>query len=395
MSLPAASAPTFDPPSSYAFEPELTGPPPRPLADSVLDGPYARDRRKTLVRLTVIGLVCFVLPYVPGIDTLAYYILPLGYLNWIGLAALVIAAGAAVRYTLRLGAFRYLRFGEPLAARVEQVSVQPSRLGHGSVNHVARLVYRHPQTGAMAETVVRSADIGALYQSRYAVRFKAGDYATAVYLPGKKVEKSLRLYAFLDLSPEVNIRAESAASALRAAVGILAVVAFLVLLLGNVYAMERYAPLDDAVTGLAIAAGVGAVALGAVFIVFLRAIGRPRVLAMFGGALIGAMTGACWSLLLNAWLDRSPAANQPATVVEFWTKTYEFLVRSYEIEYRLGPEPRTRRLLSTMEEMERFRAPEAVARIRAGAFGWRWVESLEPAAEGRAAQKPGLRDGRR
>src|SRR5262245_19854137 len=221
----AAPLPTFDPPS-YTFEPEFTGPAPRPLADSVLDGPYARDRRKTLVRLTVFGLLCFVLPYVPGIATLAYYLLFLRYLNWIGLACLVIAAGAAVHYSLRLGAFRYVRLGEPLVARIEQLSVQPSRLGHGNVNHVARLVYRHPQTGAVSETLVRSADIAPLQRYKYEVRVKPGDHVTAVYLPGKKIEKSLRLYAFLDLSPDVNIRAAAgAASSLRAAAGILAVVA--------------------------------------------------------------------------------------------------------------------------------------------------------------------------
>ena len=41
------------------------------------------------------GFLCLLLSRAPGIDVLALYVLPLGYLSWIGLLAL---AGAAAAY---------------------------------------------------------------------------------------------------------------------------------------------------------------------------------------------------------------------------------------------------------------------------------------------------------
>src|SRR4051812_46639929 len=120
MPMAASAAPDFAPPGGYAFEPELTGPPPRPLADSLNDGPYARESRGRMVKVFAAGLICFVLPYVPGVETLAYYLLPLAYLEWIGLGLLVLAIGQAVHYSLRRGAFRYVRDGETLVARIVQ-----------------------------------------------------------------------------------------------------------------------------------------------------------------------------------------------------------------------------------------------------------------------------------
>jgi hypothetical protein len=381
----APSPMEFAPPSNYAFEPELTGPTPRPLQDNLNDGPYARETRTQLSRVFAVGLTCFVLPYVPGVQTLSYYLLPLAYLDWIGLAALVIAAGRTLHYVLRRGPFRYVKDGQPFVARVMTLALEPSPIGHGAARFKATLIYQHPETGVVTQSATTTKDLSTLQQARYAPRFQVGDYVTAVYLPGKNVEKSLRLYAFLDLSPDVNIRAiASTSSTLRTALVAIGVVALLFVLLGNVYAMERYSISNASLRGLGIAAAVGAVVLAALAAVLTRFESTPTgrrsltVGTVASALLIGAMSGMCWSLALNAWLDRSPAREHPAIVVQFWTKTYDFLFRSYEIEYRLDERLETTRLLTTLEHIHQFHGPHAVARIRQGAFGWTWIESLEP-----------------
>jgi hypothetical protein len=385
MSPTLPTAIEFAPSSGYSFEPEFTGPPPRHLPDNLLHGPYARESRANIVRVFALGLTCFVLPFVPGVDTLSYYLLPLGYLHWIGLAALAIAAGGAFHYALRLGPFRYVREGEPLVVRVTQLGLEASSYGHGIAHYKAQIVYRHPQTGALTHSIVKTKDLSVLQQRKYDPRLKPGDYVTAVYLPGKKIEKSLRLYAFLDLSPDVNIRADvSSPSAAFGALRILGFAALMTVLIGNAYAMERYEPLEAIPVLLVIPAAVGAVLLASLAVwlgpanASASTPARQRLWTALSGLLIGAMSGGCWGLMANAWLDRSPAVEQPATVVKFWTKTHYGIVRMYETEYRLEDTPKTRRLLTTLEDMRRFEHPRAVARIRQGAFGWKWVESLEP-----------------
>ena len=385
-----ARALEFAPPGGYSFEPELTGPAPRALDPSLNEGPYASESRRSVVRLFLFGLICFVLPYVPGVRTLAYYLLPLGYLDWIGIAALVIAAGAGLHLALRLGPFKYVRHGQPLIARITHFDVEPHSFAQGSYCYKAVLLYRHPETGALAHTIVRSKAVAPIAQHKYAPRLDVGDYATAVYIPGKDVESSLRLYAFLDVSPRTNIRAgQDAGSAASQALYIVAVFALAFVLLGSVYAIERYAPLDAPPLPIALAAATGGLVMAAIFVAHARWQNESRAFRqLLGpaivGLFVGGMGGGGGSLLLNAWLDRGPARTVPAEIVEFWTTTYNFVFRSYSIEYRLDNYPKSEKLLTTLEHMHEFRGPEAVVKIKPGAFGWEWVESIEPAPEARA-----------
>jgi hypothetical protein len=384
---PVLTTTEFAPPAGYVFEPELTGIAPRMIADRLADGPYARGRRSLLMRLFALGLCCFVLPYVPGVATLAYYLLFLQYLNWIGVAILLIACGSAVHYALRRGPFRYVRNGEPLVARVEGLTTVRAAVGHGLFAYQATLAYRHPETGAVVQTAVKSQDIAPLQQHRFAPRFQVGDYVTALYLPGKKVEKSLRLYAFLDLSPEVNIRqATTAESSLRAAITSVALLAFFFAMMGDLYAMKRYEPLELAWPQVAVAAALGGVLLAPLLFLLInrRSPGVRRgffstLFGALGALLLGSLTSTCWAFMLNAWLDRSPTETRPAQIVELWHTTYEGVFRSYEMEYRIQGSSESHRLLSTLGHLHEFKSRRAIARVRSGAFGWKWVEDVEPA----------------
>src|SRR4029079_5201173 len=132
---PAPASPLAPlPAAGYSFAPEVPGPPPpplpqrpdqapcvrprRPVPDGLDRGPYARRRRGMAAAAGASGLACLLLSRVPGVDTLALYVLPLGYLDWIGAALLLTAAGVYLSVALRLGPFRYVRDGLALPVRI-------------------------------------------------------------------------------------------------------------------------------------------------------------------------------------------------------------------------------------------------------------------------------------
>lgn len=407
------------PSASYAFEPEFTGHPPRPIPDRLNDGPHARRRRLAAIVLALAGIVCLALSRAPGLDVLARYVLPLAYLPWIGLGLLTLGAGAYVALALHTGPFRYVRHGIPIAVRVMDVVKSPAALVNGSPSthaFFATVAFKHPATGEAVLTTVRSDDFSSARKDAYDVPFKVGDDVTGVYLPNR-LEKTLRLYPFLDLSPDVNLTAQSAARSenpiLKAAVLLIAVPAIFVILFANIYAYGRYHPLQTDYRQFAVPLAAGGLLLGGGIFTALylshraeqkrlleraalalaagKAVetGTPflghglyawvlRVVVFAGSLLMGGLTVVCWCFMANAWLDRSPARPVPATVVGMTMTTHAFLFRKYELEYRVEGSSEKRKLLTTPEHLMTFHGPEAVAQVREGRLGWPWVETVTP-----------------
>jgi hypothetical protein len=420
MSSQPATPEAITPSPSYTFEPEFTGQPPRPVPDRLDQGPYARRRRAGIAAAAVAGLACLVFSRAPGVDVLARYVLPLAYLHWIGLAALLLAAGGYVSLSLRRGPFAYVRDGLPLAARVIDLAKTPTTIVNGQPSThalVAAVMFRHPQTGELTRADVKSNDFSSMRKDAYDASFKVGDDVTAVYLPGR-LEKTLRLYAFLDLSPDVNIkaRAEKEDSPWKVAALLALIPAFFIVLFANVYGYGRYQPVGFAYRQAAIPMVAGglllggglfaglylahrreqdrlqsraleAAASGAAIETGVPFLGRGlygwflRVIMALGSPLIGALTALCWCFMANAWLDRSPARPVPATVVGMVTRTHAFIFREYELEYRLQGAAETNKLLTTPEHLTTFDGPRAVAQVRDGRFGWPWVETVTPAPD--------------
>jgi hypothetical protein len=408
----------FSPSTSHAFEPELTGPPPRPIPDALDRGPYMRRRRAAVIALALSGAVCLALSRAPGIDVLARYLLPLGYLHWIGMGALVLAAGLYVPLALHQGPFRYVRDGVPLPVRVTELVKAPTAVMNGVPSahaFIAFIAFRHPETAELLHAEVRSNDFASSRKDAYEAPFKVGDTVTAVYLPGQ-LEKTLRLYAFLELSPDVNLtrRSQSQDSPWKLAVLLVAVPAIFVALFANVYAFGRYQPLEMDYRRLALPMVVGGLLIGGGMLAGLylshraeqrrlrqRALtalsagtavetGTPflgsgvygwamRAGVAAGAPLLGAVTTLCWCLMANAWLDRSAARPAPATVTDMVMKTHAFVFRQYELEYVLDGSAEKHTMMTAPEHLASFTSPAAVAHVRDGRFGWRWVENVTPA----------------
>lgn len=409
----------IEPSRSYPFEPELTGPPPRPIPDRLEDGPYARRRRAGMIALAAAAAACLLLSRVPGLDVLARYVLPLAWLHWIGLAALLGAAGAYVAYARRRGPFRYVREGLPLAARVVELVKAPSTIVNGAASthaFTAAIVFRHPDTGEVTAAQVKSGDFSSARKDAYEAPFKVGQDVTAVYLPGR-LETTLRLYAFLDLSPDVNMtarKADAAASPWKTAALIAAIPAFFLVLFANVYAFGRYQPVQFAFAQAAVPVVAGGLLLGGglftgLYLAHRREqdeIGRRAARAQaegtavetgtpfvghglhgwvlrgvlaIGAPFLGGLTALCWCFMANAWLDGSAPRPVAATVERMTMTTHAFVFREYELEFRLEGSTGKHELLTTPEHLSQFADDHAVAYVRAGRFGWPWVETVVPA----------------
>jgi hypothetical protein len=410
------------PSGSYAFEPEFTGRPPRAIPERLADGPYARRRRSAAIALAVSGAACILLARAPGVDVLARYLLPLGYLQWIGVGALLLAAGMSLALALRLGPFRYVRDGLPLAARVVEIVKAPTAIVNGTPSthgFVATVVFRDPESGELVQADVKSNDFSSARKDAYETPFKVGDDVTALYLPGR-LWKTLRLYAFLELSPQVNLRPRtrraSDDSPWKVAALLALVPALFVVLFANVYAFGRYHPVRFAYRQALVPMVAGGLVLGGALFAFLylahrseqralqrRALeaavagtavetGTPflgrglygwtlRVIVAAGAPLLGAVTALCWCFMANAWLDRSPSRPEPAAIVGLTMTTHALVLREYEIEYRLAGSGETHKLLTTPEHCALFAGPRAVASVRAGRLGWPWVETVMPGME--------------
>src|SRR5689334_15813036 len=86
----AARLGPFSPPSNYRFEPELSGRPPRTVPNDCRAAPVATKARQAAIICILMGLACLLAARVHVLHELSYYILPLGYLSWIGLGLAVI-----------------------------------------------------------------------------------------------------------------------------------------------------------------------------------------------------------------------------------------------------------------------------------------------------------------
>ncbi|HET6898180.1 MAG TPA: hypothetical protein VFK70_07525, partial [Vicinamibacteria bacterium] len=332
---------------------------------------------------------------------------------------LVLLAGGAAAYfplATHRGPFRYVREGLPLAARVLDIAKGPRTVINGQPSThglVATVSFRHPETGTVEVAQVKSNEFASSRKDAYDTPFKVGDDVTAVYLPNR-LAKTLRLYAFLELSPDVNLRQSTTpvpSSPWRGALQIAAVPPILLVLFANVYAFGRYEPVQFDFRR-ALAPGLaGAVLLGGGVFAWLylnhrneqrrvreraivaRAAGkaveaeRPflgtgfrggllRAVVAAGSLLLGGVTAMCWCFMANAWLDRSPARAVPATIVGMTMITHALMFREYELEYRLEGSAEKRKLLTTPQHLQSLGEGPAVAQVRDGGLGWPWVETV-------------------
>lgn len=420
MSTPLPDA-VFTPPADYEFELELQGTPPREVPDDVWHGLHARRRRRLFTGLLVSGAVSLALSGVPFINALAVYIVPLEYLSWIGAALLAMAIFGKLKDRFTQGPYRYIREGQPLVARVVELVKAPTVVVNGQASRhafTAVIEFSDPVTGVTARIPAKSSDF--IDKNAYQTSFRVGDYVTAIYLPNK-YPASLRLYAFLDLMPDLGLvrrqKGDEQKSAWWTLFGVVLIFGMFLALFWDIYAYGRYEPIafDHRLAMWPMIAG--AVILGGGFLVGIwlherrsqrlkrernaqaEAAGEAvevgestpleqrglhgwflKIILPFGCLLLGAGTALCWCFTINACLDTSAPEMRPALITEMTMTTHSFLFRHYDIEYMVPPDTAKMTFLTTPEHMEQFAGPVGLAEIHQGYLGWPWVKDIRPAA---------------
>lgn len=409
----------FAPPENYRFEPELQGTPPRHVPEEFRQSPYFVRQRNTVVRTIVAGVLCVACGQLPIFKEFGLYVLPLAYLSWIGCGLLVIGAVVWLSSKSRRGPIQYVEEGIPLVARIRELVLRPTTVVNGQAStyaFTAGIEYRDPSTGAIVTGKAESRAFSASTKDRYRTSYRVGDYATALYLKSNPA-KTLRLYGFLELRPEIGLLQAGPAqppSLTKTVLGVAAIFALFFVLFWNVYAFSKYQPLDMTFQQAAGPMAIGGLGLGGGFLTWLalrqkgsrqelkvrneKALAAGEAVELetrkrglfgahgmlmtvvlgFGALMLGGVIVLCWCFTANAWLDKSTPESRPVEIVEFWSTTHSFLFREYEIEYRLADETKTRKMLSTPAHMREFESRRAMAQVRAGRFGWPWVETISP-----------------
>jgi hypothetical protein len=410
----------FDPPEDYTFEEEFEADPPRPRTADLRMGRYATRQRRAVSVLLISAALLTASGLLPIVKHWGLYLLPLQYVTWIGCACGVLAILSFSSARIRKGPYLYVESGIPLVARIRALTLRHSLLVNDQPSQYrfyAQIEYRHP-AGNLRVTETSSNDISSALKHRLTTTYRVGDYVTAVYLQ-PNFEQSLRLYGFLDLKPGLGLirrNAEQEPGLLKTALLLVSIFALFGTLFWNVYAFEKFEPVELGVREGALPFSVGAVILGggvfalAAFEQHRRGVKREErnrlalatgepveldisrgrswigirgvfmgLILVAGALVLGGATTLCWTFTANAMLDHSPPRYRPIQIDRMISVTHSFLFREYKIEYHfLDGDPKQRRYLSTPYEMIRFRGDTGIAEIHSGYLRWPWVKSLAP-----------------
>ena len=412
----------FNPPANYAFEPEFADPPPRTITARAREGHFERQRTRLLNLLLGIGLVCLAGGEIPIVMRWAKFIVPLQYLTWIGLGAILIWAVGCVERAALPGPYRYLKRGIPLVARVIELFQAPGlQVGELLYYRFKALVeYRDPHSGELQYRRLLSPLFLAEEKEYCTTSFSVGDYVTAVYLPGK-YPKSLQLVGFLDLLPDTGLAPRlppiGARRDWKEHLIPAAFVAWLAAIFTNFYVMPMYDPVDlgfrAAIWPMLPGGLLAALAMGGVWLY--RRQRRAEVngdAALANGEtiesnvnskwnwrtpyrwakqlyrvgaiiLLGCLSSLAWSIRANAWLDESRAKLTTVEILARRVKTEGHFFRHYIVEYRLPGDRESHWHYTTPERLDSFVNPFGAAELHEGRFGWRWVKTLHPTPPGK------------
>ncbi len=409
----------FSPPTNYLLEPELQDPPPRPIPAELRQGRHGRGQRRVAWGLLAAGLCCLASAPMPIVHTWALFLLPLKFIGWVGAGLTVFAIGAFAAMRMRGGPYRYVEEGLPVVARVVGLTLRPVTVMDGTpatYRFDALIQYRDPATGAEVVTPTSSNDFSAGEKDRLTTSYRTGDCATALYLPNDPAG-TIKLYGFLDLKPGLGlVRREGAQEAgpLGTLLAVFLIFGIFGVLGWNVYAYGRYAPMElKGVHAIPFAAGAALLGLP---VLVLAAVSNKRAerrraerttpareegepvevgtppptpsaaagcfLAAFcvaGALLLGGVTGMCSAFAANALLDDSAPQRRPVLIRRMVMTTHNFIFREYKIEYQIMGTDEKRDFMSTPAHIEQFQVGVGIpfAEVRAGRFGWAWVEDIK------------------
>lgn len=392
----------FRPPNEFDHGDEFDPPVPRRIPRRLRKGSYASRQRATVATLLVVGIDCLFYSRLPFVSTLSFYVLPLAYLDYLGAFLILIAVVKAARYLFGPGLFRYVTHGIPINGRVlaTEMSLDQSNPQLYRYALSCLVEYPHPETNRLeyARCVTPDSWVSAKLP-KISQTVTAGDYVTLVALP-ESIDTSIRLYGYLGLDPDrefvlKNNKPLTAVSAFSVLLIASAVLAGLGLVFAGMHVVINSFPDDGAPWKFFAGVGSGIVAALVTRWIVRRYRRRKaqsvspvisqQSLGPIGTGILGAFAGGIVLCLLNSLPDRVPGTIEPVRIVNFWSTTHNFIIRTYEIEYQKLSDQNPVKKFATIQDIERLRATGvdaghglAVIDHAHGYFGLRWTRGIYP-----------------
>jgi len=380
-------------PSLIGVDPgeEFHPPVPRPIPRFIRRGRYAMSRMAMAWTLLIIGAACCLTHPLPFVVQLSWYLLPLGYLDWIGWGLLGLGVVILIRNLVSLGRMKYIRDGIPIAGRVTNVSIQFQGMAEAqSARFVADVEFVHPETGQLTRQQIATPDAYTRFQfASLSPGVSPGSVVTLVALPGK-VAGSLALYGWTGLSPGCDLlmkhgRPLRPVSPLTAIAVVLGIMALCWGLLGFLYVLGRYTPTDEADQRdpTLYLLWIGACGVIGILLALRLSLKERQVVRTIAVAFLGTVFGASFGIMslffTNGYFDDSPPRFEPVEVVQLWHETIEFMIRTYQIEYRGYPNGVPHKTHVSFETLGRFDVNSlGVINVGSGRLGLPWVRGFHP-----------------
>jgi len=401
----------LQPPTDLKLPAELVGTAPRRLPLEFDDNIHHVSRKRTTLYLIGLGILCMVLSFIPFVQTIGIYFLPVLILFWIGLALL----GAAVWVMFSKSEIKrvsnYVTDGGTGFARVDEMVKVPTVYHNGAVTHkafVTKLTMVHPQTRKPVVCEARSRNFNA--GEKLATKFRVGDWVPVVWLKDQ-FETSFTLYDFLEATPESSL-IRNRTPLWQSAVTLSLVAAGVIGIFWSIFVLGRYSPIEfgfedaklPAIIGtvLGIAATIGiilsqrrktknikvnnelAIASGQALELdpdkeepLWKRIGFSLMVGFGMVLLCGMLVFACF-FTVNAQLDQSKPKLAEAKITKMTETTHSLIFCEYNIEYELDGFDGKQTMMTTPDHMDTFEVATGIAKIRDGYLGWRWVETIDP-----------------
>lgn len=381
----------FQVPPDFAFPEYLARPCPRPITAEIRSGRYLQRRRAAVWTCLALAGACWLSAPAPVVRQLAWYLLPLGWLNWIGAAFALGTLWTLVSQRRNPGLVHYARNGVPVAARV--LDTEPL-LTNTSESHtfqfLAKVEHLDPETGILVKREITSdySDQQRLFP-QYANGLEPGDFTTVVYVPGEP-HAPWKVWGWTELDSAEDLitfngrrlRVVGVMTALLiTAVGI-ACAWLLVMFLyvfGNYRSEDINAPLLLGTTaGFSILLVLGGEYL------FLKDPEhemnlRSRCSVWFGLLCVGFLAALTSLGLINGVFDRSPPDLVPIQVITTWQTTYNMVLSTYKIEYNTLPPESSKKVSVSVETLSQFQDGQyGVIDMGKGVLGMRWQRGIHP-----------------
>lgn len=389
----------FDPPADFDHGDEFQSEIPRPILRTLRRGSFARRNHGVAMTWTALGAAFVLVSPWDVVWKMSFYVLPLAYLGWVGLAMIAIGVIVLIQNRITKKRFEYVVTGQPFVGRIldiqdhETVTINPeTKTPMSRIRYQIAVEYENPETRRSEFATILTDESWDKSQTvHYSLEVQPGDYVTLVAMPGK-IAATVRIYGLLGLDPKREFlkfkgKPLSGISPVKAMAIAGIVFGILWMFVGLFYVLTFCFPEEwNWPLGLT-AIGLGGAAGAILGLVIHRNSGTEAketnkssaafLACSFG--LLGLFAGLMGLGLINALCDQSPSRYVPIEIVNHWQTTHNLIIRDYELEFsEFGIAKTTKAHVSVDTLMRIGQARFGVKELRDGGLGLERIADYHP-----------------